>query len=44
MLAVEELIPKSVKIMGQNVSSQATHQFVFVNYGVEISLDIYYRS
>ena len=40
MLAVEELVPKSVQILGQNFSKQAIQLFVFVNYGVEISLDI----
>ena len=40
MLAVEELVPKSVQILGQNFSQQAIQLFVFVNYGVEISLDI----
>jgi hypothetical protein len=40
MLAVEELVPKSIQILGQNFSTQAIQLFVFVNYGVEISLDI----
>ena len=40
MLAVEELVPKSVQILGQNFSSQAIQLFVFCNYGVEISLDV----
>jgi len=40
MLAVEELVPKSVQILGQNFSKQPIQLFVFVNYGVEISLDI----
>jgi hypothetical protein len=40
MLAVEELVPKSVQILGQNFSTQPIQLFVFVNYGVEISLDI----
>ena len=40
MLAVEEMIPKSIQILGQNFSTQAIQLFVFVNYGVEISLDI----
>ena len=40
MLAVEELVPKSIQILGQNFSTQAIQLFVFVNYGVEISLEI----
>jgi hypothetical protein len=40
MLSVEELVPKSVQILGQNYSSQAIQLYVFVEYGVEISLDI----
>jgi len=40
MLPVEELVPKSVQILGQNFSSQAIQLFVFVNYGVEISIDV----
>jgi hypothetical protein len=40
MLPVDEMIPKSIQILGQNFSTQAIQLFVFVNYGVEISLDI----
>jgi hypothetical protein len=40
LLPIEELVPKSVQILGQNFSSQAIQLFVYVNYGVEISLDI----
>jgi len=40
MLPVEELVPKSVQVLGQNFSSQAIQLFVFVNYGVEISIDV----
>ena len=39
-LEVEQLVPKSVQILGQNFSSQDIQLYVFVEYGVEISLDI----
>jgi uncharacterized alkaline shock family protein YloU len=40
MLPVEESVPKSVNIIGQNLSSYAVDLFVFVEYGVEVSVDI----
>ena len=40
MLPVEETVPKSVQIIGQNLSSRTCDYFVFVEYGVQISLDI----
>ena len=40
MLPVEELVPKSVQILGQNYSSHAIQLYVFVEYGVEVKLDI----
>jgi hypothetical protein len=40
MLPVEEAVPKSVSILGQNRSERAIDIFVFVEYGVEVSVDI----
>lgn len=40
MLPVEEAVPKSVNILGTNVSAKAIDLFVFVAYGVEVSIDI----
>lgn len=40
MLPVEEAVPKSVSILGQNRSEKAIDIFVFVEYGVEVSVDI----
>lgn len=40
MLPVEEAVPKSVSILGQNRSQRAIDIFVFVEYGVEVSVDI----
>jgi len=39
MLPVEQSVPKSVQIIGQNMSSKACDYWVFVEYGVEISID-----
>jgi hypothetical protein len=39
MLPVEESIPKSVSIIGQNSSSYAVDLFVFVEYSMSISID-----
>jgi len=39
MLPVEQSVPKSVQIIGQNLSSKACDYWVFVEYGVEISID-----
>jgi hypothetical protein len=39
MLPVEESVPKSVQIIGQNMSSKACDYWVFVEYGVTISID-----
>jgi len=39
MLPVEQSVPKSVQVIGQNVSSKACDYYVFVEYGVEISID-----
>ena len=40
MLPVEEAVPKSISVMGQSTNSQPMDLFIFVEYGVEISLDI----
>lgn len=40
MLPVEEMVPKSVNILGTNTNAKAIDLFVFVEYGVEVSLNI----
>lgn len=40
MLPVEQSVPKSVQIIGQNFSTQNIDLWVFVEYGVEISVDL----
>jgi len=40
MLPVEEAVPKSVNVLGQNMSARAIDMYVFVEYGVEVSIDI----
>ena len=40
MLPVEMGVPKSVQIVGQNMSSKACDYYVFVEYGVKVSIDI----
>jgi hypothetical protein len=40
MLPVEMGVPKSVQVVGQNKSAKAMDYFVFVEYGVKISIDI----
>ena len=39
MLKVEEAVPKSVQIIGQNTSSKSCDYFVFIEYGVEFPVD-----
>jgi hypothetical protein len=39
MLPVEMSVPKSVQILGQNLSGKAIDMYVFVEYGVEIQID-----
>ena len=39
MLPVEESVPKSVQIIGTNQSIRAVDLWVFIEYGVEVSLD-----
>jgi len=40
MLPVEESVPKSIQIIGQNISSQALDLFCFIEYSCNISIDI----
>lgn len=40
MLPVEQSVPKSVQILGQNYSQQSINLWVFVEYGVSVSIDI----
>ena len=40
MLPVEEAVPKSVNIIGTLGSVKAINMFVFIEYGVEVSVDI----
>jgi len=40
MLPVEEAVPKSVSVLGQSTSALNVDIFIFVEYGVEVSLDI----
>ena len=40
MLPVEEAVPKSVNILGQNTSRSPIDLFIFVEYGVEVSVDV----
>lgn len=40
MLPVEQSVPKSVQILGTNYSQQPINLWVFVEYGVEVSIDV----
>jgi hypothetical protein len=40
MLPVEQSVPKSVQIIGTNYSTQSINLWVFIEYGVQISLDV----
>jgi len=40
MLPVEESVPKSVQIIGQNQSALPIDLWVFIEYGVDISIDV----
>jgi len=40
MLPVEQSVPKSVQIIGTNYSTQKIDLWVFVEYGVEINIDL----
>jgi hypothetical protein len=40
MLPVEEAVPKSVQIIGQNLSAKDIDLYVFIEYQVEVSVDV----
>jgi hypothetical protein len=40
MLPIEEGVPKSVNIIGQNLTNQQLDLYVFVNYKTSVSIDI----
>jgi uncharacterized alkaline shock family protein YloU len=40
MLPVEESVPKSVQIVGTNQSTQTVDLWCFIEYGVDVSIDI----
>lgn len=40
MLPVEEAVPKSVNLLGTNLSSKNINIYVIISYGVEVSIDI----
>jgi len=40
MLPVEESVPKSVQIIGQNTSARPIDLWCFIEYGVDVSVDI----
>lgn len=40
MLPVEEAVPKSVNILGTNTSGKNIDMYIFVEYGVEVNVDI----
>jgi len=40
MLPVEESVPKSIQIVGNNISAKGLDLWCFIEYGVDISLDI----
>lgn len=40
MLPVEEAVPKSVNILGTNTSGKNVDMYIFVEYGVEVNIDI----
>ena len=40
MLPVEESVPKSVQIIGQNLSGKTVDYMVFIEYGCEVDVDV----
>ena len=40
MLPVDEVVPKSVSIQGQNQSTQSVRYICFIEYGVQVSVDV----
>lgn len=40
MLPVEESVPKSVQVVGQNASAKAINLWCFIEYGTNVSIDV----
>jgi hypothetical protein len=40
MLPVEQSVPKSVQVLGTNYSTKPLNMWVFIEYGVQVSIDI----
>ena len=40
MLPVEQSVPKSVQILGQNQNALPLNLIIFIEYGVQISIDV----
>jgi len=40
MLPVEQSVPKSVQVLGTNYSTRELNMWVFIEYGVQVSIDI----
>jgi hypothetical protein len=40
MLPVEQSVPKSVQILGTNYSTMPLDLWVFIEYGVQVSIDV----
>ncbi len=40
MLPVDEAVPKSVQVQGQNLSERTVRFVVFIEYGVQVSVDV----
>ena len=40
MLPIEEAVPKAINLIGINASAKAIDMYVFISYGVEVSIDI----
>lgn len=40
MLPVEQSVPKSVQILGTNYSTRSINLWVFIEYGVQVSIDV----
>lgn len=40
MLPVEQSVPKSVQIIGTNLSQKALNLWIFIEYGVQVSIDV----
>ena len=39
MLPVEQSVPKSIQVLGQNMTSKILDLYCFIEYGVDISID-----